>query len=267
MSLAAINISFRHGRRFALQDVSLKASPGSVTGLIGPNGSGKTTLIRILCGLLVPDSGEVRLNGKPMADYSPHDRSRHIAYVSQMWRPAFDFTVEQTVLLGRIPWRNRYGGFEGEEDVAAADRAIELMGIERFRHEPITRLSGGELQRVMIAAALAQQTEVLVLDEPTTHLDIAHQQNVLITLRQVAEQRGITVLASIHDLNLASIYCNSLILMSGGKTAAQGKPADVLTGERIRDVFGLELDVESGRYGGSPALHYRGYIPRSSHAA
>lgn len=267
MSLEAINISFRYGPRFALDDVSLTASPGSVTGLIGPNGSGKTTLIKILCGLFNPDSGDVRLLGKPLAKYTPYDRARHIAYVSQVWRPVFEFTVEQTVLLGRTPWRNRYGGFESDEDTAAADEGIRLMEIESLRYEPITRLSGGELQRVMIAAALAQKTEVLVLDEPTTHLDIAHQQNVLRTLRRIAEDRGLTVLASIHDLNLASIYCDSLGMMHCGKLVAQGTPADVLTPENIGEVFGLELEVEPDRYGDSPAVHYRSYRQHITHGA
>lgn len=267
MSLAATNISFRHSQRFALKEVSLTASPGEITGLIGPNGSGKTTLIKILCGLLSPDSGQVSLHGQPIGGYSPYDRARHIAYVSQSWRPAFDFTVEQAVLLGRIPWRNRYGGFERDDDLAAATEAIALMGIEHLREEPVTRLSGGELQRVMIASALAQQTEVLVLDEPTTHLDITHQQSVLKTLRQVMEDRGLTILASIHDLNLASIYCDSLALMSAGELATQGSPAQVLTASRIKEVFNLDLDVEPERYGSAPAVHYRSYRSLASHAA
>ncbi len=257
MSIQATNITFRHGPRFGLEGISVEAKPGMLTGLIGPNGSGKTTLIRILCGFLKPQSGEVRLLGRRLDSWSPHDRARHIAYVSQTWRPAFPFTVEQTVLMGRTPWRNGYGGFENEKDIELAEEAISLLSLDSLRHEPITHLSGGELQRVMAATALAQHTEVIILDEPTTHLDISWQQSLLEVLRKVVAERRLTLLASIHDLNLASIYSDRLIMLSGGKLVVQGRPDEVLTPERLEDVFNISLEVEPNRYGNAPGISYR----------
>lgn len=257
MALDARDISFRHGPRFALEGVSLSLAEGRFTGLIGPNGSGKTTLIKILCGLIQPDSGAVLLDGRPLSEYPSYDRARRIAYVSQTWRPTFEFTVEQSVLLGRIPWQKRYGGFEEEADIEAADRALNLVGLERLRYEPVTNLSGGELQRVMIAAALAQEAGILILDEPTTHLDVAHQQRVLETVRLVMKERGLTVLASIHDLNLASMYSDEIAVLHSGRLTAQGSPATVLNEEMFAEVFGLDLEVSPERYGAAPAVQYR----------
>lgn len=257
MALRTKDISYRHSSRFALQGISLDIPSGSFTGLIGPNGSGKTTLIKILCGMLAPDRGSVEVNGTPLSGYSASERAHHIAYVSQTWRPAFEFTVEQTVLIGRIPWQRSYGGFESEEDVRAANEAIALMELERFRYEPVTRLSGGELQRVMIATALAQRTNILILDEPTTHLDVSHQQQVLEILHQVMQERELTVLASIHDLNLASMYSDFLIMMQTGQIVAQGTPDTVFTEDMLKKVFGLELSIHPHQYGNAPAIQYR----------
>ncbi|MGE3799564.1 MAG: ABC transporter ATP-binding protein [Candidatus Kapaibacterium sp.] len=263
MSIQATNITFRHGPRFGLQDVSVEIEPGMVTGLIGPNGSGKTTLIRILCGFLKPESGSVKLLGRPLESWSQHDRARHIAYVSQTWRPVFPFTVEQIILMGRTPWKSGYGAFETDNDLAVAEEAIALLSLNDLRHEPITQLSGGELQRVMVATAVAQQTDVIILDEPTTHLDISWQQSILESLREVVAERSLTLLASIHDLNLASMYSDRIIMLSKGRLVAQGKPDVVLTPEQLEEVFNTSLDVEPNRYGNSPAISYRSpYHPR-----
>ena len=199
MPIQTTNITYRHSSRFGLEKVSLQLEEGKLTALIGPNGSGKTTLIRLLCGFLKPQDGEITLLGRPLHEWSPYDRARHITYVSQTWRPTFPFTVEQVVLMGRTPWRGKYGGFESQEDVEAANRAIEMLDLLPFRYEPITHLSGGELQRVMVATALAQETEIILLDEPTTHLDISWQQSILKNLRDVIAERSLTLLASIHD--------------------------------------------------------------------
>ena len=231
---------------------------GAFTGLIGPNGSGKTTLIKILCGMLSPEVGSVELHGKLLNTYSAIDRAHHIAYVSQTWRPAFEFTVEQTVLIGRIPWQHSYGGFESDEDVLAANEAIKLMNLEQFRHRPVTQLSGGELQRVMIATALAQNTEILLLDEPTTHLDVSHQQQVLEILHDVKQERNLTLLVSIHDLNLASMYSDNIAVLSNGTMIAHGEPQTILTETMFREIFGLELKVTPEQYGTAPAIQYRG---------
>jgi iron complex transport system ATP-binding protein len=257
MSLLANDIGFSYGPRFSLHVDSFSAEAGTIVGIIGGNGSGKTTLIKILAGLLPPATGSVRLDGEPIVSYSANRRARHLAYVPQSHRPAFEFTVEHAVLMGRMPYRASYGGFESDEDIVAADEAIEILELEALRHEPITSLSGGELQRVMIARALAQGTGTLLLDEPNSHLDIAHQQKVLQIIRRACRNRGIAVAASIHDLNLASIFCDTIVAMSGGRVVGQGTPAEVLTPTLLERAFGADLDVMPGVYGDAPAIRYR----------
>lgn len=257
MSLQANDISFSYGPRFALRVEELRAGTGEFVGVIGANGSGKTTLMKILAGLLKPESGRVLLDGELLESYSAGERSRRLSYVPQSHRPAFEFTVEQTVLLGRLPYRSSYGGFEREQDLQAANEAITLMELDAFRHEPITRLSGGELQRVMIARGLAQQTGNLLLDEPNSHLDIAHQQSVLEAVRRMTRSQGLSVVASIHDLNLASIFSDTIIAMVGGTIIAVGPPAQVLTPEMLRQTFRAEMVIEENVYGDAPSVRYR----------
>lgn len=257
MSLRAHDISFTYGPRFTLRVDSFKAEPGRFVGIIGGNGSGKTTLIKILAGMLDPAAGTVLLDGKPIGSYVANRRARHLAYVPQNHRPAFEFTVEQTVLLGRTPYRSAFGGFEGEDDLRAADEAIGLMELEPLRHEPVTSLSGGELQRVMIARALAQRTGTLLLDEPNSHLDIAHQQRVLEIIRRECRARGIAVAASIHDLNLASIFCDTIVVMARGTVLGEGSPAEALRPDLLEAAFATSLEVMPRVYGEAPAIRYR----------
>lgn len=256
MSVQAHDISFSYGPRFALRVEHLEAGGGEFLGVIGANGSGKTTLMKILAGLLAPGSGRLLLDDIPMEKYTSTRRAARLAYVPQSHQPAFEFTVEQTVLLGRLPHRSTMGGFENEKDLAATTEAIELMDLSALRHESVTRLSGGELQRAMIARGLAQQTGNLLLDEPNSHLDIAHQQSVLATIRGLTRTRGLCVIASIHDLNLASIYSDRIIAMAGGRIIASGRPAEVLTPETLRRTFGAELVIEENVYGDAPAIRY-----------
>lgn len=254
--LELTNITYRPGPRFALRDLSLRLEGAGITALIGPNGAGKTTLIRLASGLLAPDSGEVTLEGKRLGSFSGTERARRIAYVSQNWRPAFSFTVEQTILLGRSPWRGLYGGFEGEDDLRACEEAIELLDLSQLRNAPVTQLSGGELQRVMIGMALAQEANILMLDEPTTHLDISYQQRLLQTLRNLLKVRPLTILASIHDLNLASIYSDQVIAMKDGTIISSGTPEEVLTAERLSETFGADLLVEPGHFRRGPGIQF-----------
>jgi iron complex transport system ATP-binding protein len=156
-----------------------------------------------------------------------------------------------------MPYRASYGGFDSDEDLAAADEAIGMLELEPLRHEPITRLSGGELQRVMIAKAVAQGTGTVVLDEPNTHLDISHQQAVLEILRQRAISHSVGIIASIHDLNLAAMFCDSIVVVAAGRTLCQGPPRDVLNAELLQRTFGVELQVEPAVYGDAPGIRYR----------
>lgn len=254
MSLQSLDISFRYGPRFGVTGISVDVADGQWLGIIGANGSGKTTLLRLLCGLLRPSSGQVLLDGEPLDRYSADRRARHLAFVPQSFDPSFEFTVEQAVLFGRMPHGR---GFESEEDIAVASEAIALLEIESLRAEPVTRLSGGELQRVMIARALAQSDRTIVLDEPTSHLDIAHQQSVLGHLRARSRERRTSVVATMHDLNLTSIYCDRIAALRAGRLVALGTPSEVLTEERLREIYGVSLDVEQNVYGNAPAIRYR----------
>lgn len=257
LPLRAELISFRYGPRFSLEVDAVSVGSGEVLGLIGSNGSGKTTLIRILAGFVAPDRGRIELGGEDIGTMSALRRARHLAYVPQGGRPAFEFTVEQTVLLGRMPYRRGYGSFESQEDFTAADEAIALMDLETLRNESVTHLSGGELQRVMIARALAQQTPLLLLDEPNAHLDIGHQLSVLQTIRHEAVRRRAGVIVSIHDLNLASILCDKVILLHGGRVLGAGTPAEVLRPDLLEVAFGADLVVERNVYGDAPSVRYR----------
>jgi len=257
VSLESLDISFRYGPRFGVTGISVGVGAGEWLGIIGANGSGKTTLLRLLCGLLAPSSGSILLDGEPLDSYSPEQRARHLAFVPQSFQPAFEFTVEQAVLFGRIPHGRSYGAFESADDIAAADEAIALLEIDALRREPVTRLSGGELQRVMIARAIAQSDRNIVLDEPTSHLDIAHQQSVLEHLRSRSRSRGTSLVATIHDLNLAAIYCDRIAALVGGRLVAVGTPAEVLTESRLEEIYGVGLDVEQNVYGSAPAVRYR----------
>ena len=256
MAIEAERIRFRYGPRFAIDEVSLVAPAGELTGIIGANGSGKSTLLKILAGILPPASGRVILDGAPLRSYSPARRARQLAYVPQSHYPAFEFTVEQMVLLGRIPHRGAFGGFENDEDRRAAEEAIRMMDLGGLRDEPVTRLSGGELQRTMLARALAQGAGTLLLDEPTSHLDIAHQGEVLDVIRSRVASHAMAAVVSIHDLNLASIYSDSIVALARGAVVHRGTPAEVLTVELLREVFGLELHVEPEVYGNAPAIRY-----------
>lgn len=258
MALQATDIEFSYGPRFSLRVSRFSAPNGVFVGVIGSNGCGKSTLLRILCGLERHSAGSVLLDGRPLASYTANRRARHITYVPQSHNPAFAFTVEQTVLMGRIPYRSAYGGFESADDIAEAERAIDMMELNELRSEPITTLSGGELQRVMIAKALAQRTGTIVLDEPNAHLDIAHQLSVLAIVRDHARTHNVSVIASIHDLNLASLFCDTIVAMAHGTITAQGSPAEVLRADLLHETFGADLVVEQQVYGNAPLVRYRG---------
>jgi iron complex transport system ATP-binding protein len=256
MSLQALEISFRYGPRFGIAGVSLGVPDGAWLGIIGSNGSGKSTTLRVLAGLIRPDRGEVLLDGEPLHRYHPNRRARHLAFVPQAYQPAFEFTVEQTVLMGRMPYSTGFSGFETDEDRAIASEAIALLELEDLRNEPVTKLSGGELQRVVIARALAQSPRNVLLDEPTAHLDIAHQQDVMHRLRERVDRGGLSIVSTIHDLNLAALYCDSIVALRGGRIVKAGATEDVLRTDVLRAVFGVELVVEQGVYGNAPSIRY-----------
>ena len=234
--------SGRHTRSFTLDDVNVTVERGSLTGLLGPNGCGKTTLLNLLSGVLRPAHGQVSLNGISLAGRSRRDIARHLAVVPQETHPAFDYTVMEMVLMGRHPHLGRFE-LEGPSDLALARDALAATGTEHLAGRAYMTLSGGEKQRVVIASALTQSPDVLLLDEPTASLDLGYQLEVAALLRRLNRDRGVTMVLATHDLNLAASLCDRLILMRDGRVAAQGATRDVLTASSIRRIYDVDADV------------------------
>lgn len=248
MGLVLTDVRFSYGDRLAIRDASCAFEQGRVTGLIGPNGSGKTTLVQIASGELRPSAGAVLFGGRPVRELSAKRRAQRIAVVPQRANLEFDFTVLDMVLMGRQPHLARFER-EGERDLQLAHAAMEALGIAHLQARNARALSGGEWQRVLIARALCQDTDVLLLDEPVSSLDIRHQMEVLAVIRNLARDRGVTVAVVLHDLNLAAHYCDSLVLMDGGAPASLGSAAEVLTSDAMRKVYGIEARIEQDQGG------------------
>ena len=241
LSVSKVDFSYYNG--LVLQDVSLDFAPGSMSSLIGPNGSGKTTLVKILCGLLRPRRGQVLLHGRDVSRLSRREVSRQVALVPQELVVPFDFTVYEMVMLGRTPYVKHLRGVTAQ-DRKVVGRMLALTSTETLARRPFNELSGGEQQRVIIAMALAQEPRVLLLDEPVVHLDVNHQVEILELIRRLNRDAGLTVLATMHDLNLASLYFDRLVLLNEGKVVASGTPGEVLREDTIRRVFRAEVRVQ-----------------------
>jgi len=245
--LAVQNLSFSYGRgakaQLVLSDVSLAVPRGSVVGLLGPNGSGKTTLLRVMSGALPPRAGSVLLDGQPLARLARRELARRVAVVPQETRATFDFTVLEMVLMGRYPHLGTFE-LEGAADVAIARAALHATGTSALEARPFATLSGGEKQRVIIAGALAQASDILLLDEPTTALDLRYQFEILAVLKQLNEERGTTLVVSTHDLNLAAALCQRVVLMKGGRLLAHGPTGETLNAANIRALYEVDADVQ-----------------------
>jgi iron complex transport system ATP-binding protein len=226
----------------AVSGVSLAVSRGSFLGLLGPNGCGKTTLLKLMSGVLRPSAGTVTLDGRSLAELPRRTAARHVAVVPQDTHPAFDYTALEIVLMGRHP-HLRPTQLEGPGDLAIAHRALESTGTLHLAERPFTSLSGGERQRVVIASALAQQPEVLLLDEPTASLDLGYQLEVAALLRRLSREHDVTMVMATHDLNLAASMCGELALLRGGTLLRHGATADVLTSGAVRQLYDVEADV------------------------
>jgi iron complex transport system ATP-binding protein len=224
---------------------------GERVALLGSNGSGKTTLLRLLAGTLAPRAGRVLLEGEPVTSLPHRERARRLAVVPQDTSMAFDFTVMEMVLMGRTPHLGALG-LERPEDLRAARDALRLAGILPLAARPLSRLSGGERQLAVIARALAQRPRVLLLDEPTAHLDIRHRIQIAGVLERLNREEGLTILATSHDINLAARHARRMILLDAGRVAADGEPADVMRPDLLSAVYGTPLRVERDPAGGAP---------------
>jgi iron complex transport system ATP-binding protein len=241
-TLEATGIQFAYGQRSILNDINLEARFGEVIGLVGPNGSGKTTLLRIASGSLAPQKGSVYIQGRELPSLRPKDRARLVAMVHQSPAVPPGFTALEVVLMGRNPHLG-FLQWEGQKDIEVCRQVMELTETWEFADRPVSALSGGELQRVFIARALAQETPVLILDEPTSHLDISFQTNVLDMIETIRRKTRITVLVAMHDLTLAAQYCSRIVALHQGAIVASGDPSDVLTVEVVSRVFGASVSI------------------------
>ncbi len=240
-----------YGEKTILTDISLSIRKGQFFGIIGPNGSGKTTLLKAVTRLVKINRGHVLLEGADMRQLSVNDIARSIAVVSQTV-PALPMTVREFVLLGRIPYYRRFQFFEGSNDGLAADKAMGLTGITHLKDALMSEMSAGEVQLAFIARGLAQGPKVLLLDEPTSHLDITHQVGILDLVRRLNRQEGLTVVIILHDLNLASEYCDTIALIGNGTVHKCGPPADVLNYKGIEAVYKTVVIVRENPLSGKP---------------
>jgi len=240
--IKAENISFSYNLTPVLHSISINISKGEFIGIIGPNGSGKSTLLKLLGGVLTADSGNFSFNG---TDYREHKRkqlARSITWVAQDHPMVFPFKVSEVVLMGRHPYLSPFT-FEGEEDIEIVKNAMERTQTLQFAQRGFNEISGGEKQRVMIAGAIAQEPDVMILDEPTSALDIKYQIQILNILKQLNEDEGMTVILAMHDLHLASKFCDRLILLDHGQVFQDGSPEEVLRKEHIEKVYGIEVQI------------------------
>ncbi|NQT75602.1 MAG: ABC transporter ATP-binding protein [Candidatus Omnitrophica bacterium] len=231
-----LHVSGGYGNVEILKDITFSIDPGSFIGIIGPNGSGKSTLLRTATKVLRPFKGEIYLQKKSMEDVTLKEMARTVAVVPQDSLFTFPFKVLDVVLMGRTPYISRLG-LESKEDLMVAFEALECVDAMHLRDRFIDELSGGERQRVIIAKALAQKPQILFLDEPTTHLDISHQIEIFSLLRRLNKDAGLTIVTILHDLNLASEYCDDLILLSDGAIKKRGTPKEVLDYRTIEEVY------------------------------
>lgn len=231
--------------------IELTAPAGKITGLLGPNGSGKTTLLRAVAQLTTPDRGVVHLDGADLSRLRKRELAQRLAIVEQHAGTDLDVTVVDVVLLGRTPYRSALQG-DSEHDRLLAYDALAQVDMLPFAHRKWATLSGGEQQRVHLARALTQQPSLLVLDEPTNHLDIAHA----LALLTLVKQAGLTTFAALHDLNLAAMYCDHLVVLQHGRLVASGDPHDVLTPELLRTVYDVEAEVDTHPRTGRPLLTF-----------
>lgn len=243
MRLEIDGLSFAYHSTSVLEDFALRVEPGEVVGLLGPNGSGKSTVVKLVSGVLGGYDGSIRLDGVERTSIAPRELARRLAVVPQEPRFGFPFSALEVVLMGRHPHLGRLA-FEGEEDLQLARAALERCGALELAERSIQQLSSGERQRVVFARALAQQPQLLLLDEPTSFLDIRHQVELYDLVRDLAERENVGVLTVLHDLNLAAEYCDRIYLLRSGRLHAAGSVAEVFTYANLTEVYGTDLYVD-----------------------
>ena len=263
-AIAVEQVSFRYGsaqigRDWTVDHVSFEVAPGEVVGIVGPNGSGKSSLLKLTAGLLRPHSGSIRLEGQAVKELSPAAIAKMLALVPQEQTQVFPFTVAETVLMGRFPHRQSgwWGMGVGDEravDLSAAHRAMVEADVVSLADRLLSDLSGGERQRVIMARALAQEPRILLLDEPTAFLDLNHQIDMCGLVQRLAKELALTVVLVSHDLNVASLLCDRVLMMKEGKIYTGGTPADTIRPDILRMVYGCDVVVDCHPQTGTPRV-------------
>lgn len=238
MKIALENVGISFDNRKILKDVGIDFPENKFVGIIGPNGSGKSTMLKCIYRTLQPDNGVIFLDGKELTDYSVKESAQKQAVLAQHNYYNFDFEVLDVVLMGRTPYKETMEA-DNEEDFRIAEESLKIVGMSDFMHSNFSVLSGGEQQRVMLARALTQTTPCLILDEPTNHLDIKFQLQLL----NIVKKRNLTVIAAIHDLNIAAMYCDEIMAMKDGKIIAYGTPKEILTKEFIYKMYEVDAEI------------------------
>jgi len=249
-------VEFGYGSEAVLKGISIEILQGEMLSIVGPNGAGKTTLLRCINRILKPRRGVIMINGQSIEEMSRREIAKKMGYVPQSTHQVFPNTVFDVILMGRRP---HFAWKCNEKDIEKVLETLKMLGIEHLAMRDITELSGGQQQKVFIARALAQEPEILLLDEPTSNLDIKHQLEVMNIIKSITNERGITAIMAIHDLNLASRYADRVIMMHEGRIFAVGSPEEVLTPENIREVYGVEAEVLCGKDGKPLILPIRPY--------
>lgn len=247
------SVSAAYGEVPVIIDISLAVSEGEFVSIIGPNGAGKSTILKLVAGEIAPASGRICFRGKPLREWHPRERARAFSYVRQMPEGLMPFSVREFIMMGRFPYRNP-AGIETEADREAAEWAAETTGVTAIADRSITNLSGGELQLVRIAHALAQNREILILDEPVTHLDIAHAVRIMDILFEL-HRRGSTIIAVLHDVNIASDYSSRILGIQRGRLFFSGAPRDVIRYDTVEDLFGTPCIVMDNPTTGRPFVY------------
>jgi iron complex transport system ATP-binding protein len=258
MEIAIENLSFSWSRRKTLEAISLSLRPGELVGFLGPNGSGKSTFLKNLLGYLKPSGGRILFAGEEgKVELPPPERARRVSFVPQIPGVKSSFTVAELVLMGRLPrLKDRWAGYSPEDKQKAAE-VMEALGIASLAGRNVATLSGGELQKAVIARCLVQEGDVLLLDEATSGLDLNHSVEIMELMRRKADCEGKIILAALHDLNLASQYCDRILLLKDGRLRFAGTPAETLTEEIVEEIYGIRVVVSMDENGRPVALPRR----------